>query len=207
MIDRDVEEALDLLAVKIHGKHAVGARRDKQVRHEFRGNGHARLVLAILARIAVERHDRGDALGRRPAGGIDHDKQLHQVMVRRRTRRLDDEDIRAADVLVDLHERLAIREAGHRRLPERHADVPADFLCQGPVRVSREYFQPNFAHKVAAILPRSGGGGSQFSGFSPGESFHLFLQRLHAMKKPGQALLEHGNPAFQHQGDCGVSVY
>ena len=156
MVDRDVEEALDLLAVQVHRQHAVGAGGHEEVGHQLGGDGHARLVLAVLARVAVERHDGGDALRRRPPGGVDHDEQLHQMMVGRRAGRLDDEDVRAADVLVDLHERLAVGEAGHGRLPERHADGLADFLRQRPVGISGEDLQPRVAHKVAAIL-RSGG--------------------------------------------------
>jgi hypothetical protein len=62
MIDRNVEEALDLLAVQIHREHAIGAGGHEQVGDELRGDGHARLVLAILAGVAVERHDGRDAL-------------------------------------------------------------------------------------------------------------------------------------------------
>jgi len=44
-------------------------------------------------------------------------------MVGRRAGGLDDEDVRAADVLVDLHERFAVRKGRDGRLAERHADA------------------------------------------------------------------------------------
>ena len=64
VVHRDVEEALDLLAVQIHRQDAVGAGGDEQVGHELGGDGHAGLVLAVLARVAVERDHGGDALRR-----------------------------------------------------------------------------------------------------------------------------------------------
>jgi len=121
VVDRDVEEALDLLAVQIHRQDAIGSGGDEQVGDQLGGDGNARLILAILTRIAVERDHGRDAVGGGTTGCIDHDEQLHQVVIRRRAGRLDQINIRAADVLVDLHKRFPIREAGDCRLPERDA--------------------------------------------------------------------------------------
>jgi hypothetical protein len=102
----------------------------EQVGHQFGGDRHAGLVLAILPGVAVEGNDGRDALRRGALGRIDHDEQLHQVMVGRRAGRLDEIAVRAADVLVDLHERLAVGEAGDGGVAERNADGRADFLCE-----------------------------------------------------------------------------
>ena len=82
----------------------------------------AGLVLAVLAGVAVKGHDGGDPHGARAAGRVDHDEQFHQVLVGRRRGGLDDIDIAAADVLVDLDEGLAVRERSDRRFAE--SDTP-----------------------------------------------------------------------------------
>ena len=110
VIDRDVEEPLDLRRVEVHGEHPVDAGGGEQVGDQLGGDRDARLVLAVLAGVAEKRHHGGDALGAGAARGIHHDEQLHQVVVGRRAGRLDDEDILAADVFVDLDEGLAVRE-------------------------------------------------------------------------------------------------
>ena len=94
MIDRDVEEPLDLARVQVEREDAIHARRLEQVGDELGGDGHPRLDLAILAGVAVVRQHRGDPAGRRALERVDHDQQLHQVVVHGRARRLDDEDVR-----------------------------------------------------------------------------------------------------------------
>ena len=86
MIHRDVEEALDLLRVQIHRQDAVGAGGDEQVGHELGGDGHARLVFAVLPGVTVKRQHRRDARRARPPQRVNHDEQLHQIVVRRRAR-------------------------------------------------------------------------------------------------------------------------
>ena len=121
VIHRDVEKPGDLLRVQIHRQHAIDAGGGEQIGDELRGDRHARLVFAILPGVAEERDDRRDPRRARPPRRIHHDEQLHQVLIRRRTGRLDDENIAPADVVVDLDERFAVRKRTHRRIPERHA--------------------------------------------------------------------------------------
>ncbi len=111
VVDRHVEEALDLPGVKIHREHPVAARGGDEVRHELGRDGHASHHLAVLAAVAVVREDRGDAPGRRALERVHHHQELHQVVVDGRARRLDHEHVLAADVLVDLDVHLAVREA------------------------------------------------------------------------------------------------
>ena len=110
VIHRDVEKSRDLLRVEIHREHAVHACGGEEIRHELRRDGHARLIFSVLPRVAEERHDRRDARRARTPRGVHHDEQFHQVLVRRRAGRLHDEHVAAADVLVDLHHRLAVGE-------------------------------------------------------------------------------------------------
>src|SRR4029079_11255311 len=57
---------------------------------------------------------------------VRHDEELHHVVVDRARRRLDDERVDAANVLVDLAERLTIAEALNLYLAERGLEVIRD---------------------------------------------------------------------------------
>ena len=61
VVDRDVEEALDLGGVQVDAEHAVGARGRDQVGDQLGGDRDARLVLPVLPGVAVVREDRRDA--------------------------------------------------------------------------------------------------------------------------------------------------
>jgi hypothetical protein len=95
VVDRDVEEALELVLVEVDAEHAVGARGLDHVGHELGADRHARLVLAVLPRVAVVRHHDRDARRARPPRRVHQEQQLHEV-VRRRVRRLDDEQVHPA---------------------------------------------------------------------------------------------------------------
>ena len=64
MVDRTVEEALDLTGVKIDRDHSLGTSGLEHVSDEACGDRLASSGLAVLAGVAVERDDRRDALGR-----------------------------------------------------------------------------------------------------------------------------------------------
>jgi len=99
IVDRDVEEALDLAGVQVDGDQAVDARRLVEVRHQLRADGNARRRFAVLTRVAEIRDDGCNGVCRRAAQRIGHDKQLHQVVVGRGSRGLDDKDVTPADAL------------------------------------------------------------------------------------------------------------
>jgi hypothetical protein len=141
VVERDIEESLDLGRVQIHRHHAVGPGRRDQIGHQLRGDRHARLVLPVLPLESVVRDHRRHPPRRRPPHGVDHDQELHQIRSRRE-RRLEHEDVGAADVLVDLDLGLAVREFFHRRVAEVDPEVRADRFGQRTVRVSREEPEP-----------------------------------------------------------------
>ena len=130
VIDRHVEEALNLGGVQVHRQHAIGAGTRDDVGHQLGGDRHAAVVLAVLPGVAEVRHHRGDALGAGPLEAVDHDQQLHQVLVDRRAGRLHEEDVAAADVLVDLAGDFAVGEVADRDLARRQTQVVADALAQ-----------------------------------------------------------------------------
>ena len=108
VVDRDVEEPLQLRRVQVHGQHAVSARRLDEVSDQLGRDGVARFGLAVLAGIAEIGHDGGDAAGAGAAEGVDHDEHFHQVVVDRVAGRLHDKDVGAAHRFVDRDRNLAV---------------------------------------------------------------------------------------------------
>jgi len=102
--------------------------------------------LRFLAGVAEEGDHRGDAVGARAAHRVHHDEQLHDVLVARRTGRLDDEDVAAAHVVVDLHERLAVGKGGDRGVAERAAEIGGD--VEGQLAVGRAAEDLDFGRSV-----------------------------------------------------------
>ena len=98
MVDRDVEEPLDLVGVKVAGHDPVAARRAQEIGDEFGSDAHAGTVLAVLAGPSEIRHHRDYLVGGCALGGIDAEQQFHQV-VRRREGALDEEHRCAADAV------------------------------------------------------------------------------------------------------------
>ena len=141
VIHGNVEEALDLACVQIHGEHAVDTGGDQEIGHQLCRNRHSRTVFAILACIAKERQHGGDAVGAGTPHGIHHDEQFHQVLVGGRAGGLNDVHIAAADVLMDLDEGLAVRKGVERQRAGRHSEMVADGIGQGGMGGAAEYLE------------------------------------------------------------------
>ena len=116
VIHGHVEVALNLRRVQIQRKGPACARRFEQVGHELRGDRNARLVFAILPRVAVIRQHRGNAPSRRALKRVNHQQQLKQVVIHRVMARLHNKDVRTADVFQNLEINLAITETPQQRL-------------------------------------------------------------------------------------------
>ena len=110
LVDRDVEEALDLALVEVHRQDPVGAGDGDHVGDQAGRDRDARLVLLVRPAVGVERDDRRDPPGARALEGVDHDQELHDRLVDRVGRRLDEEDVLLADVVEDLDEDVLVRE-------------------------------------------------------------------------------------------------
>ena len=130
VVDREVEEALDLAGVQVDGDDAVGARGGEHVGDEARGDRLAALGLAVLARVSVERADRGDALRRRALRRVDHDQLLHEQVVDRAAVGLEHEHVGAADVLAVAAVDLAVRERREHAFAERRLQVLGHLVRQ-----------------------------------------------------------------------------
>ena len=141
LVERDVEEALDLVRVQVEREHAVGTGGGDEVRHEARGDRHAGLVLAVLARVAVVGDHGGDARGAAALERVHDDEQLHVRLVRRGAAALDHEHVAPAHALLHLAERLAVREVLDVDLVERLAEVARHLLRERQVRRSGEHHE------------------------------------------------------------------
>lgn len=67
--------------MQVHGDDVVAARRLQHVGHEFGGDGRARLVLFVLARVGEVGDHGGDAPRGGGAAGVDDDEEFHEAVV------------------------------------------------------------------------------------------------------------------------------
>ena len=132
VIDRQVEEPLELVLVKVHRQHAVGSGHRDHVRQQLGADRDPRLLLAVLPGVAEVRDHGRDPRRARAPGRVHQEQQLHDVF-RGRVRGLDDEDIPPAHVLVDLDEDLAVREPADRHLAERLTEMRRHLFREGAV--------------------------------------------------------------------------
>ena len=122
VVDREVEEALDLVGVQVAGHEGVRAGHLEHVGHQFGANRHARLVFSVLTGPAVIRDNGDDFIGRCPLGGVDGEQQFHQV-VRGRERGLDDETGSAADTFLVRRLELTVAEVRDFQRSQDHFRV------------------------------------------------------------------------------------
>ena len=123
-VDGDLEEALELGGVEVHGHDVVHSRDMEHVCDELGGDGAPGLLLALLG-VREEGDDRRDTLGRGHLAGADEDDELHEGIVGLDIPgpTLDDVDILPA-----------------HGLRERQAQLPVPILL--PVSVNQRDSQP-----------------------------------------------------------------
>mmetsp|Transcript_3060 Transcript_3060/g.7667 ORF Transcript_3060/g.7667 Transcript_3060/m.7667 type:complete len:347 (+) Transcript_3060:879-1919(+) len=121
VVHRDVKVPDALPAVQVHGQHTVGASLGDQVCCELGGDRLAALRLAVRARVAVVGDDGGDGARAGALARVNHDQQLHEVVVDGRAGGLHQEHVAAADRLANLHVDLAVRKPLDLDLTQVHA--------------------------------------------------------------------------------------
>ena len=136
IVGRNVEEALDLAGMQVERHDAVDAGMGDQVGDQLGRDRRARADLAVLPGVAEIGDHRGDAARRRAAQRIGDDQQFHQMVVGRKRRRLDDEDIRAAHVLQNLDENLVVGKPADAGLGQRQMQPVGDFLGQHGIGIA-----------------------------------------------------------------------
>ena len=139
VVDRDVEEALDLVGMEVHREDAVNADGLKHVGDDLGGDGHARGTrTAVLTGIAVVGDRSRDAAGGRTLEGVNHDHEFHQVVVRRSAGALKDEDVLAAHIVEQLNHDFAVAEAVDGGGAKGNVEIFRDSLGKFRVGVARE---------------------------------------------------------------------
>ena len=141
VVHRDVEEALDLGGVEVHGEHPVGPGGGEHVGHQLGGDGVTGFGLPVLPGIAKVGDHRGDAPGGGPLEGVNHHQQFHQVVVDRGAGGLDHEHVGPTDGFIDGDEALAVGKAAALHVPQGQAELLANGLGQGAVGIAAEDFQ------------------------------------------------------------------
>lgn len=133
MIDRNVEEALNLVLMEVDADHAVCAGCHEHVGHQFGADGDPGLVLAVLPPVAEVGHHSRHASRRSPPRGIDQQQQFHGVFGRG-DRGLQDVDIPATCIPVDPHEDLTVSKVADGRTIYGLAEDCAYLSGQGLIR-------------------------------------------------------------------------
>ena len=153
VIDRNVEEALDLAGMKIDTDHPVSAGDGQHVSQQLRGNRLTAARLAILPRVTVNRAYGGDPFGRRTFGGVDHDQLLHDVVVDRVGVRLHDEHVRAADRLAEGATHFSAGKVDEVGMSELNVQVVSDLVRKLWIRTSGKELKTLRWGKLHGNLP------------------------------------------------------
>ena len=156
VVHRDIEKSLNLRRVQIDQQRPVRAGRAQQVRHQLGRNRDARPVFAVLPCVAVVRHHHRNASGRCALQRVDHDQQLHQMLVHGVACGLYQKHIHAANILQQLKVHLAIGEALQLGLAQRHADKLADLLAQCAIGRSAKNLEALVFTQLGRALPLRG---------------------------------------------------
>ena len=80
MVERDIEESLDLPCVQVHSHYPVAARSTEKISHQSGRDGLARQRLLVLTRVREVRDDRIDSGSTGPLQGIDHDVSCSMII-------------------------------------------------------------------------------------------------------------------------------
>ena len=139
IVNGNIKEALYLSSVEIHGKYAVGARSGNEVCNELCGDGIAAFCLTVLAGVAEIRDNSGYSACGCSAHRVYHDEHLHEVIVNGLAGRLNDENIGAANGLVDGYGALAVSEVRACAVAEVLEKLVADLICELGIGVAGEY--------------------------------------------------------------------
>ena len=157
VVERGVEEALDLSAVQVDRHATVRAGRAEQVGHELRGDRLAGERLLVLPGVAVVRDHGRDALRARALHRVDHDELLDDRLVHGLVVGLHDEHIGAAHRLLRTEVDLARREPADLPLADGDAEVVGDLVRERRVDGARVEHHPLLGHDLHAqrlLVPR-----------------------------------------------------
>ena len=126
VIHGNVEKALDLVGVEVHGEDPVCPGCGEQIGHQLGGDGVTGLGLAVLTGIAEVWNDGGNASGRSAAAGVNHDQKFHEIVVDGFTGGLDQEHVGTTDGLLKRYGGFAVSKVLHNSFAHGKAELLAD---------------------------------------------------------------------------------
>ena len=148
VVERCIDEALDLPGMQVEGDDPIGAGLQEEISHQ---PGRDRLTgpaFLVLAGVAVEGDNGGDPFRRRPHQGVDHDQLLHDVEVDRVGVALDHEGVGTANALGVMNVDLTVGEDRALHAAKLDAEDAGHLLGEGLVARTREHHQPFPARKL-----------------------------------------------------------
>jgi hypothetical protein len=144
VINGHVEKSLDLVSMQVDSHKSADANGRHHVSNNFCRDRYAgRTHASILACITEIGNNSGNAGCRSAAQGIRHDDQFHQVVIRRCTGGLNNEDIASTHIFLNFNHGFAITESSGMCFAQRQIQVfnnPLSKLLAG-ISVEDHYFR------------------------------------------------------------------
>ena len=132
VVDRNSEEPFERRRVYIDRHDVIDARTLRQLRDEARHDRRSTPVAAIGSRVAEVRHDRDDARRVRTPARVCKSKQLDEMIVHRRRGRGEENDLFAANRLLEAHGDFSVGKS----LDRRRGKAAAERRAQPPQRAN-----------------------------------------------------------------------
>ena len=138
VIQRNVEEALNLGGVQIHGQDPVSAGGGEHIGNQFCGDGVPGLGFTVLPGVTEVGDNGGNPACGCTAAGIDHYQQFHQMVIDGLAGGLNQEYVGATNGFFQGDGSFTIGEMLHRGLSHFDAQLFADGLSKLRVGVAAE---------------------------------------------------------------------
>ena len=163
MVQRNIEEALDLSGMEVHGQNAVGTGGGDHVGHQLCGDGVTALGLAVLTGVAKIGDNRSDTTGAGTAASIDHNQQFHQMVVNRLAGGLDQKNVGATNGFFQRNGSFTVGKGLDGAFAQVNAQLLANRFGKFGIGVTAENFYiisvsyhleiPHLIHSIIYIMP------------------------------------------------------
>src|SRR5579864_4151799 len=126
LIDGNIEKALDLSCMHIHCEYTICPSDRNTVSDETGGDWNTGLIFLVGTTVGVVGYDCRYTGGGSSLEGVDHNEQLHNRAVDRRTEGLNNKHILPTHIFIDFDKNIFIAELEHISIPETNLQVSAD---------------------------------------------------------------------------------
>ncbi len=130
VVYRNIKEALYLTGVKVDSHNTVNPCSLIHVRYQSGRDRYTRCRFTVLTGITVIRDNSRNRVSRWTTKSVRHDKQFHQVVIRRCSSRLNDKDVTSTNTFSDLNWDLTIWETFNISLSYRNIKCLTDRLSK-----------------------------------------------------------------------------